>query len=219
MEAIERIDINNDWITFILLVVLFIFTMINFLDKKRLHQLIILPFNTFYFSAYEKTHDNLMRAFTWLLFISSNLILGLFFYFLFQHFYPEQFELQKHPFLNILGISLLYWLFRFIIGNLFAFIFDVEKEQKNAVYVKMSYFFSINFYLFVLLIFGVYNFGWEGTYLKIVLGIYVILLTLRYYRYLVSINKLMFYNLFYFILYICTLEIAPLLIAYKWSLD
>lgn len=218
MEAVERIIISYDWLTFTFLGIGLMLFVVNFLDQDRLRQLLVLPFDSLYFSLYENTSDTLVKGFTIFLFIASNLILSLFIYLLFQNLFPKVFATLKNPLLLIMGMMMLYWIFKFLIGRFMAWIFDFQSIHNQAVYIKMSYFFSINVYLLVLVVFGVYYFDWQGPYIIFVLGMYLILLSIRYFHFVKSMNRYRFASLFYFILYLCTLEIAPLLLVYKWSL-
>lgn len=218
MEATERVIINNDWLTFILLGILFLVVLANFLDKKRLRQLAVLPFNTLYFTNFENTADNLRKGFTVFLFISSNLTLSIFLYLLFQKLYPTFFKLYNHPFLIIVGIVFGYWALKYFISLIAAWIFEIEEVRRRAVYIKLSYFLSFQFYLFFLLIFAIYFFEPASNFIQYVLGIYFVFLLVRYFQFLRAMKKMIFINLFYFILYLCTLEIAPFMVLYKWGL-
>lgn len=218
MKAIDRVIINNDWLTFIFLGILFFVVLANYLDKNRLRQLAVLPFNRLYFSNFENTSDNLRKGFTLFLFFSSNLTLSIFLYLLIQKSYPSFFKLYSNPFLIIVGMIFAYWVFKYLISKMAAWVFELEKVHSKAVYIKLSYFLSIQFYLFLLLIFAIYFFEPNGNFIQFVLAIYVLLLLFRYLQFLNIMKKVIFVNLFYFILYLCTLEIAPFMILYKWGL-
>ncbi len=218
MEAVERIIISNDWLTFTFLGIGLMLFVVNYLDQDRLRQLVVLPFNTLYFSMYENTSYTLLKGFTIFLFIASNLTLSIFLYLLIQNLYPNVLSNTRNPLLILMGFIMLYWIFRFLMGLFVAWVFSLQSAQRPIVYIKMSYYFSINIYLLVLVLFGVYYFDWQGPYILFVLGIYTILLSIRYFQFVKSLNRFTFVKLFYFILYLCTLEIAPLLLVYKWSL-
>jgi hypothetical protein len=218
MEAVERIIISNDWLTFTFLGIGLMLFVVNYLDQDRLRQLMVLPFNSLYFSMYENTSDTLLKGFTIFLFIASNLTLSIFLYLLIQNLYPNVLSNTRNPFLILMGLIMLYWIFRFLMGLFVAWVFNLQSVQRPIVYIKMSYYFSINIYLLVFVLFGVYYFDWQGSYILFVLGIYTILLSIRYFQFVKSLNRITFVKLFYFILYLCTLEIAPLLLVYKWSL-
>ena len=218
MEAIERVISTNDWVTFIFLGIVFLLWMVNHLNQQKFHRLVALPFDSLFFTDYERSVDEMSRGFNIFLFIASNLVLSLFLYFIFENNYPLHFEKQKFPFLWILIVVFAYWIFRHFTGSLLAWVFDLKKLQKKAVFVKMSYFFSIHVYLLFFLLFGFYFFKWNASYLKIVMLIYIGLWVLRYIKFLNMTYKMTFVNLFYFILYLCALEIAPLLLLYKIGL-
>jgi hypothetical protein len=217
MIGIERIIENKDWVTFLLLAIVFSLTFINYVDRERLKQLFFLPFNNLYFSNYESTKENLIKGFNFSLFLISNLTLTLFLYFVVKFYFPEKFNSLAHPFFYILSLIIVYWTFKFLANRFVAWVFDLTSIQENAGYIKLVYFLSINFYLLGFVIFGNYYFKWDVNFIKFTLVLYLILLLLRYYHFIKSINKLSFINIFYFILYICTLEITPLLFFYKWG--
>jgi len=218
MKAIERVIINNDWLTFIFLGILFLVVLANYLDKNRLRQLAVLPFNSLYFTNFENTSDNLRKGFTIFLFISSNLTLSIFLYLLFHKLYPSFFKHYNHPFVIILGMVFGYWALKYLISLIAAWIFELEEVRRKVVYIKLSYFLSFQFYLFLLLIFAIYFFESSSNFIQYVLGIYLVFLLVRYFQFLRAMKKMIFVNLFYFILYICTLEIAPFMVLYKWGL-
>lgn len=218
MEAVERIIISHDWLTFTFLGIGLMLFVVNYLDQDRLRQLLVLPFNSLYFSMYENTSDTLLKGFTIFLFIASNLTLSIFLYLLIQNLYPNILSNTRYPLLILMALIMLYWIFRFLMGRFVAWVFNLQSAQRPIVYIKMSYYFSINIYLLVFVLFGVYYFDWQGPYILFVWGIYTILLSIRYFQFVKSLNRFTFVKLFYFILYLCTLEIAPLLLVYKWSL-
>lgn len=217
MEAIERITINNDWLTIQFIVIGFLILVVNYLEKNRLQQLFALPFNSLYFTNFENSTDYLYKGFSILLFVISHLTFSIFLYLLIYRFDSKSLNAATLPYLSIVGIGLGYWLFRFTIGRFLSWIFDLKDFNSNAVYIKSSYYFSINLYLLILVVFGVYSFDWEGNYIIVVLILYSILLAIRYFKFIFSAYNFSIANLFYFILYLCALEIAPFLLLYKWS--
>ncbi len=217
MIGIERILTNNDWVTFLLLAIVFSLTLINYVDRERLKQLFFLPFNNLYFSNYESTKENLIIGFNFSLFLISNLTLTLFLYSVAKSYFPDKFNSLAHPFFYILSLIIAYWTFKFLANRFVTWVFNLTSLYEQAGYTKLTYFLSINFYLLALVILGTYYFEWNAYFIKFTLIFYIILLLLRYYHFIKSINNLSFINLFYFILYICTLEMTPLLVLYKWG--
>jgi len=212
MELTERLVDNKDWITLLFLGISLLIVMASFLNARRLKQLFALPYNDLYLVNYD---SNIWHPFNILLFVIANLILGLFIYLGMTEFYPDKVLFTSNLFLKILGLLMIYWMFKYLSGLLVAFLFEIKKWQKKMTFVKISYFFSSSLYLLVFLIFSVYSFTNSTTFLIIIISFYSILLLIRYFHFLRIHRRDIIANLFYFILYLCALEIAPLLIAIK----
>jgi hypothetical protein len=212
MEALERIVSSNDWVTFVFLSIIFMIVLASFVDKNRLKLLFMLPFDDSYrLQVAPKT----WHIFNVLLFVASNLILALFVFAIIQRFYPDFLFLSKRPFFRIVLCLFVYWVFRYVIGLVVAYLFEIRKISNEIVFVKISYLFSSTLYLFVLLLFYFYYFNLQGYYLYFVLLFYAILLIIRYVQFLSLYKSQIVHNLFYFILYLCALEIAPLFLVIK----
>jgi len=212
MEALERVIISKDWTTLLILVIVFLIVVSNFIDQKRLQQLFTIPFDSSYRLNFA---HQIWHGFNVLFFVASNLILSLFIYTILQHFYPDTIAFTSRPYMRIVGLLLFYWFFRYSIGKLIAYLFEIKKIHNQITFIKMSYFFSSSLYLLVFLLFYLYFFESRTSYFYVVLGIYLFLLIMRYLQLLSLYKRQIVFHLFYFILYLCALEIAPLLIAIK----
>ena len=215
MEAIERIITNQDWMTLLLLGIVFLIVIASLIDQKRLKQLIALPYSDFYLLNYE---PSIWLGFNTILFVVSNTILSLFIYIFLENFYLDKIVFVLFPFIRILGIVFGYWLFRFGIGLIIAYLFEIQSLQKKIIFTKMSYYFSASLYLLFFLVFAIYFFDKQPTFIVVSFSVYAILLLIRYYHFYRLYKREIITNLFYFILYLCALEIAPLLIAIKVGL-
>ncbi|NQV78269.1 MAG: DUF4271 domain-containing protein, partial [Lutibacter sp.] len=65
---------------------------------------------------------------------------------------------------------------------------------------------------------SVYLSEYKGLLFEITFLVFLLVLILRYVLILLNNKKLIFNNLFYFILYLCALEIAPLIIVLKLTI-
>lgn len=212
METIKRISINNDWVTLIILGIIFMVVLANFIDQKRLRQLFALPYN----KAYRLTYPpNTWDFFNGLFFFISSLTLGLYVYFVIQKLNPNLIAYTANPFIKIMGLIFAYWIFRYGVGKALAYFFEIKKVQNKATYIKMSYYYSASLYLLLFLIFSLYFFDFHLYFIYITMGFFSIFLTIRYLNFILFFKRRISSHLFYFILYLCTLEIAPLLIAIK----
>ena len=212
MESIKRFSVNNDWVTLILLAIIFMVVLANFIDQKRLRQLFALPYNNTYILHYAQP---IWGFFNSLFFIISTLTLALYLFLATQKICPNLIAFTSNFYLKILGLIVLYWVFRYGIGKLIAYMFNLEKIQNQAVFLKMSYYYSASLYLLLFLVFSVYFFQFNLLFIYITAVFFLIFSIIRYVHFLAFFKTQISSNLFYFILYLCTLEIAPLLIAVK----
>jgi hypothetical protein len=107
-----------------------------------------------------------------------------------------------------------YFVIKSFLEVAFSSLFLIKKELRFYIVSKFAYLYSISFFLlisFVVCQFGPLNVS-SFSYI-------VILLFFIRFIFHVSINKnLIFSELFYFILYLCAFEIAPLLTLFKLML-
>jgi len=216
-ENIIRQD--NDWITiafFIILVVLAVqknlfgnrqlYTSIFFFKKNKLVS---------YFNKEKNTFFNLYQV---LSFIVQLISLSLLFYFITPIFNVKATNNDIDLFLKIaFGVGF-YFLIRFIIGNVFSAILNLEKLHKKVSFEKINYLNNLTLWVLPLLVLTSYSNIFENILLKITLIVFVILVLIRYAVLIINNKKLVFNNLFYFILYLCVLEIAPLVIILKLTI-
>ena len=216
----EKITIlNNDWITFIFLVILIILTIENFLFENRL-----LNTSSFFLKKkkmlfyFNKEKNIFLNLFQILFFIVQLLTISLILYFL-------------NPFLGLkigftgfklyivvcIGVSL-YFTFRLLTGIFLAFIFNIKPIHQKFSFEKISYFNNLILWILPLLILSSYAKQFDDLIFKITIFVFLFLLIIRYSLLLINNKKLIFNNLFYFILYLCALEIVPLVIILKLTI-
>ncbi|HIP48180.1 MAG TPA: DUF4271 domain-containing protein [Lutibacter sp.] len=212
MEIINRISANNDWVTLIILGILFLVVLANFTDQKRLRLLFALPYNKFYRLQYS-THT--WDFFNGLFFVISILTLSLFIFLSVQKLNPNFIAYNSNPYIKIVGIILGYWIFRYVLGIIVAYLFEIKKTQNQAIFIKMSYYYSASLYLLIFLIFSLYFFDFHVNFIYFTVAFFIVFFLIRYVNFLVFFKRQISSHLFYFILYLCTLEIAPILIAIK----
>lgn len=82
------------------------------------------------------------------------------------------------------------------------------------LHTKSSYLYSISFYLFL----GIILFTYTNASINWYLFFLIICLIIRYFTLFINNKNMIISYLFYFILYLCAFEIAPLFILYKLML-
>ncbi|MCV6628959.1 MAG: DUF4271 domain-containing protein [Flavobacteriaceae bacterium] len=212
MNWIERSLPTQNWITIVLFVCLFLLAMAKIINDKKFKDYLILPINNRYFLLYEKGAK---------LFSGFHLVNTLFQFFcttLFLWIGGDHFGILPegntilHFFYIMLGIfvfMMLKWLLQKLIGNLF----DIDHLVHNYVYHKWSYFNYSAIFLLIANTMLVYSFSSVEPAIYII-GFFFLLInfvgwitTIKTYQKAISIN------IFYFILYLCALEISPYIIV------
>lgn len=215
-EALKIIYQNKDWITIVFLVILVILTITKVVYNERLSRTNVFFLSRKYLSIYfNKEKRKLLNGFQILLFSVQLLALSLLIFLTNVYF---QFEVEL---LNFKGYTLilfwvsLYYSSRYLLGLLLAYLFNFINEYSKIVFDKSNYFNNVILWLLPFLILSVYSRYYNKLFFEITAMLFVFLLIVRYILMLIMNKKLIFNNLFYFILYICALEIAPLIIVLK----
>ena len=218
-EGLERIALSKDWITIIFVMILTIITVLKYNFSERFTKLFSLTYSDKYYTDYVKTNPLILNKFHFLFSIVIFLNISMLIYFGFQVIDPPFFGNSFYSFTQILTVVVLYIILRYIIGFILGEIFDLYDQQKQLTFLKLSNLSLMSLLLFPLLVFLNYSVG-KYHNITIIIGVTLvfILFFLHYYK-LLKNDKLNFNNLFYLFLYLCALEIAPLLVIYKMFVD
>ena len=218
-EAKEIIHQNHHWVSLVFLAILIFLALAKVIYKDRLlHTATLFVSNKYLFIYFNKEKNDILNLFQFSLFMVQILALSLLFYFannLWQ-FSPRLNELNGYLLL-VAGVGL-YFCLRYLIGLFLAEIFNIKSKYNRIVYDKVSYFNNLILWILPFLVLTAYVNIHKEFYLKITILVLTLLLILRYSLILANNKKLIINNLFYFILYICALEIAPLVIILKLTI-
>lgn len=218
-EAKEIIQQNHHWISLVFLAILIFLTWAKVLRKDRLFHTASLFFAKKYlFIYFNKEKNDILNLFQFLLFMVQILVLALLLYFANSLWQFSERLNGLNGYLLLLGTVALYFCLRYLIGLFLAEIFSIKNKYNKIVYDKMSYFNNLILWILPFLILSAYANIHKELFLKITFFILVILLILRYVLVFINNKKLIVNNLFYFILYLCALEIAPLAIILKLTI-
>ena len=216
IEAKEILLENNDWIAAVFLAILLLLTLIKILFKRRLSHTNVLFLQQKYLLIYfDKDKSTTPNVFQSLFFIVQILVLSLLFYFVNYHFYFKTTFLSFKGFFVIAGIVGLYFSCKFCVDLFLAKIFNLEQVFSKFMYERQSYYNNLVLWILPVLIVSVYASKFNKNLFVVVFTIFMLLSFVRYMLLLLNNKKLAISNLFYFILYLCALEIAPLIIVLK----
>jgi hypothetical protein len=219
IEAENIISENNDWITIVFLIIFAVLAAQKFLFRnKQLHTSVFFLKKNKLASYLNKEKNIFFNLYQVLSFVVQLLSISLLLYFTTTFFDVKTTDNNIILYLKIVFGVGLYFLFRFVIGGVLSVIFNLETVHKKIFYEKTSFFNNLILWVLPFLVLTSYSKYLDSLFLKITLVVFIILSIIRYVILIINNKKLAFNHLFYFILYLCVLEIAPLVIIFKLTI-
>ena len=210
MQALEKIVINTNWISIILVFLFAIIAVLKIIDGDKLKGYVFALFNKGFIEDEVEENTSFFSSFYSLLFIFSSVVLALVTSLLVAETNKNT-SFSLSSFFLILGIIWSYFTIKSLLEIGVISLFFIKKEVRFYVVSKFGYLYSISFFLiilFVLFRFGPLNFSF---FIAATLGLFF----LKFVFQVVNNKNLVFGKLFYFILYLCAFEIVPLIIMFK----
>ena len=210
MRYTNRIIESLDWVTLIMVGCILIIAILKVIYPKRFNDFIRLPVSNNYFLAKGKSEE-LRHPFSILLFVIQLISISLFV----NLFFLEKGKANVLLFLQILFVVFVFIIVKTSIEKIIGTIFSIEKLIDHYIYEKLSYRNFLSLLLIITNLIFYFSIKPDLNILLILTGILflvnMLILSYSYKNY----RSLIFSNLFYFLLYICALEISPYLILYK----
>tara|TARA_R110002073_G_scaffold279026_1_gene443020 strand:+ start:282761 stop:283426 length:666 start_codon:yes stop_codon:yes gene_type:complete len=215
LQATERIIYSKDWVTLIFILIIALFVMAKYSHSERFSRLFSLLHSRNYLVIYSKYSPLLLNSFNLFFALIQLLIFSLLIFVSIKTNYAIAKEFEFTFFLNILTGVFIFIVLRYFIGKLLAILFQKVKEHEQISYLKISYLSNFCLLVFPLLVIALYV-DTNTTTVAIITTIVSIAILLLYYFLIIRNNqKTIFNQFFYFILYLCALEVAPLIFLYK----
>lgn len=209
-----RITENKDWITLLFVLSFAIIAITKSVYENRFGDFINLLFSDKYSKIYRDS-SHLKSGFTISLFLVQVISFAFFIQFSLSLFgYASKTDWILY--IQIITFLIFFILSKYLIEKIIATAFNIEEFVEQFNLQKVTYRTYIG--LFILPI-NVILFYYDSISKNIPLIIILMILIFNILTYLISIKnyqKLIFSKLFYFILYLCTLEIAPYFFMYYW---
>ena len=210
MQALDKISLGTNWILLVLVFLFVIIAILKIIDAEKLKGYVFALFNKGFIESEAEEDILFFSSFYSLLFVFSATVLALTISLLASEI-NVSFSLTFSSFLSVLKLVFSYLIVKRFLELAFARLLLIKKQVRFFLVCKLSYLYSISFFLlvfYILFLFSPLNYFY---FTVIILGLF----TLRYLFLLTNNKKLVFSELFYFILYICAFEIAPLLTLFK----
>jgi len=214
-EGLERISSTSDLFTVFFLTDLILIAILQLNFTERFNKLFTLVYSEKYYTDYLKTRPLNFNWFHIIFFFVIVFNISIYVYFAFEALSPASIHHQLFFFLQILFLTISYFLVRYFIGFILGIIFDIEDSQNYFTFLKMSNLALLSIIILPLLILTNYS---VGVYHKFMITFSLLVsLAATIFRYFVLIKneKLSFDNLLYLFLYLCALELAPFIVVYK----
>ncbi|MFD2551194.1 DUF4271 domain-containing protein [Bizionia sediminis] len=208
-----RTVVSNDLFTILLVIGLALIALTKVLYTKRFQEFILVLGNSKYLKIYAKEQKffNLFDVLLFLNFVFSVTIFGSLCY----GYYNQSAQFSRPFLLNLAGLVTAFLIVKLLAERFIGVIFDIDFLIRTHIFQKMSY---KNFLgLLIVPINALLLYSVSISQLTIIATCALILLvhiiglltTIKAYQNMIK------QNIFYFILYLCALEIAPYFILYQ----
>ncbi len=214
MEALVRDVIQNNSSTLIFVAILSLLALIKTSYYNRFIDFLWLPVNNKYLMVYSK-EQTLRHPFTLLMSLVQILITAKFITLVIPVFEFSFWQKIEHSYFVIAGVLLLLLGSKILLQKIIANLFNIDALVDQYIFKKISY---LNHSSLLLLVFSVlftYSIDASKTSIIVIFLLFLMLNVTGWFLLLKNHRELIFSKLFYFILYLCALEIAPYLIGYK----
>ena len=210
MQYVERSIESRDWITLLLVGCFVLIAIVSVFYKKKFEDFIRLPFSNNYFIS-KGSSDGLKHPFNSIFFCIQIVSISLFIYL----FISEETTSSSDLFIQIIiGVSV-FTIVKLFLEKMIGTIFSIDKFIDQYVYKKLSYRNFLALFLLAVNLFLYFAFDPSLTILLVITSVLVLFNSLVIFYSIKSYRSLLYSNFFYFILYLCTLEISPYYILYK----
>ncbi len=214
MQYIERHIDSIDWVIITLVICLVVITLAKHFYPRQFQQFITLPISDKYFLVQGKS-EAIVHPFNILLFIGQVLSVSLFIYLFFEVFKPQTTNTNEYLFIQICTCYTVFVFVKFCVEKIIGTAFSLDTAINSYLFQKLSYRNLISLLIFILNLFLYFIIEPTIIILFVFLAIIAVFNGIAlFYSYKTNRN-LIISNFFYFILYLCALEISPYFILYK----
>ena len=205
--------ISNEWFTILIVISLCVLAFAKYAFSNRFNDYLWVVGNSKYLKIYSRD-QKFIDQFDSLLFI--NLIISLsIFSFVGYNTLIEALEFDLSIFIKLfVGIGAII-LIKILLERLIGSLFDIDELIDSYIFQKTNYKNYIGLILLPINTILIFALKPTTTIIYIVLGIIIVINLIGFITSFKTHQKTILNNLFYFILYLCALEIAPYIILYK----
>lgn len=215
LRAVEKFPLNSDWMTLVFLFILILLALVKVLYADRFRSLMTCFFSKNYFLDYTQDRSESIGLFQVVLFLVQNMILGLFLYLLTMEFGSRMQENSFQSYVKYVIFTTVFLGIQYGMAKAVSLFFGFQKRFEVGNYAKSSLLMAGTIFYLPVLLCWIYAYPHSQTMLYISLLFAGGFWLFRWGFLLIFNIQVIKKNLFYFILYICSLEIVPILLFVK----
>lgn len=214
MELIKRAVQDNSWAAFLFIGSFILLAVLKSVFQKQFNDFLGLIFTNKYIKLYSDSNLSL-NWFSFFLVVIQLISFSFFFLIILSNLN----YINKNDFSVFAGIFLILSVFvtgKYLIEKGIANLFNIQSFYNNFLFQQLSYRAYFGLALLFITFIMYYTSSAIDVFSYIFLIIFVIIQLIIYMISFKFFQKEILGNLFYFILYLCTLEIAPYYFTYYW---
>ena len=212
-----RETVSNEWFTIFLVVGLGLLTLSKFLFAKRFDDFLAVIGNSKYLKIYAR-EQKFIDGFDALLFLNLIISISIFSFLSYTTFVnPAEFDLTQF-FKLLFGVGALV-LIKVLLERLIGSLFEIDPLIDAYLFQKTTYKNYTGLILLLVNILIIYTISPSKGVIYAVIALIFLINLIGFITSFKNYQKVLLNNLFYFILYLCALEIGPYVILYWLILD
>lgn len=213
MQAIERFYEPQDWMTLVFLACMVLLVTARMLYPQRFDEFFSLG-NSGKFIVFKGKENKAFHAFNILLLLIQSLAVSIFLLVVYRHFFETSLS-SLIIFIRIFTAYLCLVLIKAGVEKIIGNIFEMDERMDYYLFQKFSYRNFISVFLLGVCLLLVYGFKPGALILGLTGGLVILANAIALFLIYRKNQNVLSANWFYFILYLCALEIAPYIILYK----
>lgn len=214
IDFLHRNLSSLDWVTVLLVITFTAIVITKTTFPNQFNEFLKLGISNKYLSIYRDT-NNMKSGFTITMFFVQMISFSLFIHYILSIASITQAS-SFRSYSRVLAVLMFFVLVKYFVEKIIAVCFNAEEFAEQYNLVKVSYRSFLGLALFPIISILYYNNFQSDYFIWVVLGLFLLTNIILFILLLKNYQKLFTQFLFYFILYLCTFEIAPYIILYHW---
>nr|WP_298996892.1 DUF4271 domain-containing protein [uncultured Allomuricauda sp.] len=211
MTPIIRIIESLDWMTLVLVFSMLVMTLGKYLFQTKFLNFLILPFNNKYIMLSNKK-GRLLNWFHIFMTIFQFINLSLFIFLMNRTWNGPSSQNTFEIFLITVALIAAFQVVKIVLQLFKGFAFNTQELVLDVIYNKSTYFNYSSLVMFLSNIILIYVLNNSKTVIYVAIGLILLINAIGLIKLMKNYQKVILPYLFYFILYLCALEIAPLVV-------